>query len=485
MTATPIGQILTNLAAEDPGRPAVTCGGQTVTRRELEARANRLARAYEALGLGQGDLVTVALPNSIEFYEACFAVWKLGATPQPVSWRLPGRELDEIIKLADPAAVIGRPDGHEGRVVIPAGYTPDPALSDAPLPVRVSPSWKALTSGGSTGRPKLVVTQDSGLIDTARRPLNMQPHQVQLIPGPLYHSTPFSAVFGLFIGQHLVVMERFDAAEALRLIEARRVGFMQVVPTMMLRMLRCIEAGQRADLSSVEALWHLGAPCPPWLKEKWIELLGPDRVLELYSCTEAIALTQISGREWLAHRGSVGKPVVGEMKVAGPDGQDLPPGTPGEIYMRRGAGAASAFEYVGAAHRALPGGWESVGDMGWIDADGYIYISDRRVDMIISGGANIYPAEVEAALLAHPRVLSCAVVGLPDDDLGQRVHAVIEPAGPIDETELRLFLAERLVRYKVPRTFRFVDRPLRDDAGKVRRSAIRDQEIAAVSGGAA
>jgi bile acid-coenzyme A ligase len=480
----PIGQILTDLATEDPDRPAVTCGRRSLTRHELESSANRLARAYEQHGVRHGDRVTIALPNSVEFYEACFAVWKLGAVPQPVSWQLPDHEQSTIIELANPSLVVGASSAPAGRAAVARGFAPDQALSDDPLPPVISPAWKAMTSGGSTGRPKLIVTADSGLIDTGRRPMNMQPHQVQLIPGPLYHSTPFSAVYGLFIGQHLVVMEKFDAAEALRLIAHHRVSFAQFVPTHLLRMWRLIEPDpSRYDLSSLDAIWHLAAPCPPWLKRAWIDLLGPERVFELYSCTETIAMTQISGSEWLTHPGSVGRPAVGEMKVFDAAGSEASPGTTGEIYMRRGPGSGNAFDYVGSARRTLPGGWESVGDLGHVDEDGYVYLSDRRADMILTGGANVYPAEVESAILSHPEVVSCAVVGLPDDDLGERVHAVVQAQPGLGQDALREHLASRLVRYKVPRSFRFVTTPLRDDAGKVRRSAIRQAEIDLVGSG--
>lgn len=211
MAVVPIGTGLRLLAREDPGRAALTCEGTTVTRAQLDSRTNRLARAYEALGVTPGALVTIGLPNGIEFYEAAIATWKLGATPQPVSWRLPQRELREIIRLADPVLVVGVADA-EGRASVPAGFQPDPALSAEPLPDRVAPSLKAMTTGGSTGRPKLTIVADRGEFDTGRRPLGMQPHQVNLVCGPLYHNSPFASTLGLFVGQHLVVLRKFDAA---------------------------------------------------------------------------------------------------------------------------------------------------------------------------------------------------------------------------------------------------------------------------------
>lgn len=246
---------------------------------------------------------------------------------------------------------------------------------------------------------------------------------------------------------------------------------------MMLRILRVLqEDPDRYDLGSLQSVWHMAAPCPAWLKEAWIELIGAEKITELYGGTEAQALTIINGVEWLEHRGSVGKPTVGEMKVLDPDGNQHPPGEVGEIYMRPPKGVGVTYRYVGAEPRARDG-WESLGDLGWMDADGYLYISDRRTDLILTGGANVYPAEVEAALMEHPQVETAVVVGLPDDDLGERVHALVQADGELSEDALLAFLGDRLVRYKIPRSFRFVDEPLRDDAGKVRRTQLRDREV--------
>jgi bile acid-coenzyme A ligase len=478
----PIGDILTALAAEDPARPAITCDGRTTTRAELEARANRLARSYAELGVGHGDFVTVALPNGIEFYEACYAIWKLGAVPQPASARLPGPELGRLLALADPALVVGVAAGDaNGRASVPAGFEPDPALSDAPLESRISPSWKAPTSGGSTGESKLIVSGSTGapdLVPIAAR-YRLHPGQTQLVPGPLYHNAPLIvSVTGSALGQHLVVLPRFDAQAALGAIARHRVSFVNLVPTMMARMLRVLDTLPNVyDLSSLEIIWHMGAPCPAWLKKRWIDLVGADRLYEMYGATEAIALTTISGQDWLAHPGSVGRPILGEMKVIDLDGNPAAPGEVGEIVMRRSPGSLPAYHYIGAEARVYDDGWESLGDIGWFDEDGYLYLADRDVDMVLVGGANVYPAEVEAVIMEHPAVLSCAVVGLPDDDLGQRLHAVVQADGELSEAALRAFAADRLVRYKVPRSFRFVSEPLRDDAGKVRRSAVRRVEI--------
>ncbi|WP_238009402.1 AMP-binding protein [Dactylosporangium sp. AC04546] len=483
----PIGQLLSDLAAADPDRLAVTCGPQTVTRAELDAWANRLARAYRDLGVRQGDFVTITLPNSVEFVAATYAVWKLGAVPQPVSHQLPHRERAAIIELAGSSLVVGAQPGEYGdRRCLPAGWTADPSLPDTPIvPAPVSPSWKAPTSGGSTGRPKLIVSRLSGDVDPLADPYRLGTGGVGLVPGPLYHNAPFvAAMQGAFLGNHVVILPRFDATAALEAIDRLRVTWVSLVPTMMLRMWRVVEPDpSRYDLSSLRTVVHGAAPCPEWLKEAWIGLVGAEQLIEVYGGSENQAGTMIDGRDWLAHRGSVGRPFTGEIRILGADGAECPPGEVGEIFMRPDGGAEVPYYYIGAEPRIVDG-WESIGDLGRLDADGYLYLSDRRTDLIVAGGANVYPAEVEAALLEHPGVATCAVLGLPDEDLGQRVHALVQATAAVTADDLRAFLGERLVRYKIPRSFRFVDAPLRDEAGKVRRTALRDHEIS-LNGGTA
>jgi bile acid-coenzyme A ligase len=476
----PLGDILTRLADADADRPIVTCGEQTVTRAELETRANRLARAYQAQGVVVGDLVTLALPNSIELIAALYALWKLGAIPQPVSSRLPDAELARIVDLADPALVIGRCGMVAGRSAIPPGFVPRTGTSSAPLPSAISPAWKAPTSGGSTGLPKVIVAGQSGAFDVQAAVTRFRLHasQVQLVPAPLYHNAPLTvSTLGMAIGQHVVLMERFDARSALELIKQHHVGFLNLVPTMMLRILRILEQEPSAyDLSSLEIVWHMGGPCAPWLKRRWLEMVGPERLYELYGSTETVAGTTISGQEWLAHPETVGRPAYGEIKIVDVAGHALPSGELGEIAMRA-TKASPGYRYIGAQARSIGDGWEVFGDLGHLDEDGYLHLSDRRLDMLVMGGANIYPAEVEAAITEHPDVVSCVVVGLPDEDLGERAHAVVEVGGPVEEETLCAFLKARLAPNKVPRSFRFVTTPLQDEAGKVRRSAVREREI--------
>lgn len=478
-----LGAKLKQHARFQPNAPAVSLDAETRTYAELHRRTNRICRALQQLGVKQGDLVTLGLPNSIGFVEACYGIWKAGATPQPVSFRLPKAELEAIIELARTPIVIA---DFQHEVPVPL-LTVEKllAMSDDESDVEdlIPPVSKAPTSGGSTGRPKLILAGQPGVTakETAEIGVwRLTPDDIAVLPAPLYHNAGFGMMMSsTTVGCHLVLMPRFDPEATLAEIEKRRATWTYLVPTMMNRIWRLPdEVRRRYDISSLKTLWHLAAPCPPWLKEAFIHWVGPEVVMELYAGTEAQAVTIISGAEWLTHRGSVGKVVAGEMRACDEDGNPLPPRETGEIYMRRPEGAPPTYKYIGATAKTLPGGWESLGDIGWFDEEGYLYLADRRTDMILVGGSNVYPAEIEAALEEHPSVQSCAVIGLPDDDLGAKVHAIVQAKGEVTAEELKAHLAERLVTYKQPRSFEFVAEPLRDDAGKVRRTALRDERIA-------
>jgi bile acid-coenzyme A ligase len=485
VSETPLGVQVGVLAREAPDRPALTCGDLTFTRAELDVRTNRLARAYRDLGVTRDSFVTIGLPNGCAFFEAVVATWKLGAVPQPISSRLPAAERRAIIDLADPSLVVGvDPAEVPGRPTVPAGFEPDTSASSDPLPPAIGASYKAPTSGGSTGRPKLIVAMQPGTweaLDGFANLLRIPSGGVHLVTGPLYHNGPFAtSVLALLKGNHVVVMPRFDAAGALALVERHRADWMYAVPTMMHRIWRLPpEERARYDVSSLRVVLHMAAPCPMWLKEAWIGWLGGESVLELYGGTEAQAITFITGDEWLEHRGSVGRPVLGEMRVLDTDGNEVPRGEVGEIWMRRGEDAPPSYRYVGATPKTRPGDWESLGDMGRQDEEGYIYLSDRETDMILVGGANVYPAEIEAALDEHPGVAASCAIGLPDDEYGNAVHAIVQAKDALTGAELEAFLASRLARYKRPRTYEFVTMPLRGDDGKVRRTALRAERLAA------
>lgn len=471
---TPLSTRLRLLAESAPDSPAVSDGDTVLTRAGLDASTNRLARAFAERGVRHGDLVSIGLPNGVRHVESSVAAWKLGAVPQPVSHRLPPGELASVLEVADPALVVGLEPAD--RPWVPDGLDTS-GYDDGPLPEVVGPSWKAPTSGGSTGRPKVIVAGQTASVEEvlARADgLRIDRDGVMLAPAPLYHNAPYMfSLMALLQGHHVVIGKRFDAQRTLDLVERHRVTWLYVVPTMMSRILRLPDPGA-ADLSSLRTVLHVGAPCPPDVKRGWLELAGPDVVVELYAGTESQASTFIDGHEWLAHPGSVGRVARGEMSVRGPDFAELPPGQVGDIWMRTIDGPPT-YHYLGATAEERDG-WETLGDMGHLDSDGYLYLADRRTDMVLVGGANVYPAEVEGVLDAHPDVLGSAVIGLPDDDYGQVVHAIVHAPASVEES-LRAHVAGRLAPYKTPRSYEFVDQPLRDDAGKVRRSALRAERV--------
>jgi bile acid-coenzyme A ligase len=475
------GARLSQVAREKPDAPAITDATHTLTWREFDRRTNRIARGLAKAGVKFGDVVSIALPNTAAYLEVAFGLWKAGATPQMLSYRLPTHEADAVLELAGAPILVTDGSVQSSR----PSFSPEALLAlgedDTPVPDVTAPVFKAATSGGSTGRPKLIMSGAPGIaMATGGGVYRIGPDDTCVVPGPLYHNAPFvCSSNALTQGAHVVLMPRFDAEETLRNVDRHKATWLYVVPTMMSRIWKLPEAVKAGyDVSSLHTVWHMAAPCPPWLKEAWIHWIGPDAIMELYAGTEAQSATIITGREWLEHRGSVGQVRAGEMATFNEAGERLPLGEIGEIYLRRPEGSPPSYQYRGATARTLPGGWESLGDIGYFDADGYLYLADRRTDMILVGGGNVYPAEIEAALDEHPNVQSSAVVGLPDEDMGASLHAIVQPKGDLTEAELREHLRELLVPYKQPRSYEFVEGNIRDDAGKVRRTALRDQRIA-------
>lgn len=478
------GRRLTELAeqyGEQTALVQVARGGaeRTISWRELERRANQVARLLAGRGVGQGSTVAVALVNSGEHFFSTFATWKLGATVLPLRWDLPAWERDRLLDLAQPAAVVAAwEDAPPGTVDLTA-LDGSRSLDDGPLEDRVADPARAIATSGSTGRPKLIVTPGPGLYNTdpAVRAMTMtkvRDRATQLVISPLYHTNGFACLNGLLDGQTLVVMERFDAALAVALIERHKVNTAITVPTMLQRIAEVPDVKSH-DFSSIEAILYGGAPLAGWVVRAWFDLVGPEHFFFSYGGTEALGLTMARGDEWLAHEGTVGRPVGCELEILDDEGNEVPTGEIGNIFMRQLSGA-STFVYVGAnMPKRTPDGFTTYGDLGWVDADGYLYIADRRVDMIISGGANVYPAEVELALSEHEGVADVVVIGLPDPEWGQRVHAVVQPvdhAHPPAEEDLRAHSRARLAAYKVPKSFEIVERVVRSDAGKVSRSAL-------------
>ncbi len=472
-------------AQRAPDEVVVICaredgGADTLTRREFDQWSSRLAHRLLEAGVGPGDFVAVILPNCVEHLVATLAAYKAGGTPMPVSYSMPPEERDGLLALASPRCIVGDMDDLEAisRADVHALDAYPDTLPEGGVPNPV----KALGSGGSTGKPKLIVTPGPFQFPEGEHPtaklLRFVPDDLQYSPGPLYHNGPFFFTqVMLFHGGRILINERFNAGRMLDLIEEFRPTALNLVPTMMQRMLREPDVENR-DLSSVRLLWHYAAACPEWAKRGCIELFGPETVLELWAATEATGITVIDGAEWLEHPGSVGRGVLTEFRIVDEDRKVLPPGEVGEIFSRFGDGTAG-YQYLGANELETVGdGFVSVGDLGYVDEEGYLYLADRRTDMIISGGANIFPAEVEAVISSHPAVQDVAVVGLVDEDLGRRVHAIVEPRNssvPPDVEELTALCLKELARYKVPRAFEIVAKLPRNEAGKIRRLALREE----------
>jgi bile acid-coenzyme A ligase len=490
------GRRLAELAEMQPDATAfifVTTNGAEwpVTWQQLEHRSNRMARGLAERGIGQGDMVVIELPNSVEHVVAAFATWKVGGCVLPLRWDLPAWERERVLAVAEPALVVGRrTEAGPWQSVTPESLD-DPASSVDQLPDRIPDPARAIASSGSTGVPKVICGSGSGVYmptsieNSAALALGQRAGQVQLVPAPFYHTNGSLIAFtALLQGQSLIVMERFVADLALELIERHRVNTLTATTIMLQRMARSPDVDTR-DLSSVESLLHGAAPLPQWLARFWIDRVGPAGFFIAYGSTENAGTCFVRGDEWLQRPGTVGRPVNTELRIRDDEGRDLPPGQVGMIHLRRPGGAAPVFRYLGDVPSSTgTDGFTVLGDLGWLDDDGYLFLADRRVDMIISGGANVYPAEVEAALTEHAAVADAVVIGLPDEEWGERVHAVVQPVSPGEPPptvdELRAHCRERLAAYKVPKTIEFVDRLPRNDAGKIRRGDLTRER----SGGA-
>ena len=463
------------LARQDGGEDALDWG-------TLDRWANRLARLMAARGVGAETMVCVGLYNSLEHYAATIAAWRCGACVLPLSPRMPDHEFTGMVGLLETKFVVSdRADADLSTAAV-AGLRVGGAWADAELPDVTADPGKAIGSGGSTGRSKIIVDPrpwarvPGNVADVAR--IGFRSRDVQLVAGPLYHNSPFTwSHYGLFEDQPLVVMERFDPARAVDLIERYRCAFMFFPPIMLLRISRLPDLASR-DLSSIRMIFQTAAACPVWLNRFWIERVGPEHMVEAYGSSEATGSTVMGGVEWLAHPGSVGRPDPANcaMKILDAEFNEVPAGTVGEIFFRSTKHPEPTYLYIGSPPaKSTPDGFASVGDLGYVDDDGYLFIVDRRIDMIVTGGANVYPAEVEAALTEHPSVADAAVIGLADEEWGRRVHAVIETARPgeaLDEGEVTAWLRQRLTSYKLPKTYEFTDALPRDPSGKIRRSAL-------------
>lgn len=466
------------LAEERPDEPVCRFvgqdgGGPAPTWRELDRRASQLAGALAARGLGLGDRLALAIPNSPHLVVSVLAGWKLGAVPVPVRWDLPDWERARVRDVIAPRVHLGAED---------VSWIDATERLDVPdLPDAVSPQANGICSSGSTGTPKVIVSERPAVYDPTLgtpfmatwRPVARP--QTILVPAPMYHANGFATLFNLIAGDRLVVMERFDAARAVEAVERHRISTFTATPTMLQRIADLPGVDDR-DLSSIDWILQGAAPMPPSLVHRWAGLIGADRIVMVYGMTEGLGFTALRGGEWMAHQGSVGRGVRDtEVRILDGDGNDLPTGEIGEIYLR--SPMSAGYRYLGdAAPRARTfDGFSTVGDLGHVDAEGYLYLVDRRVDMIVTGGANVYPAEVETALIDHPAIADIVVVGLRDPEWGRRVHAIVEPADPAAppaEADVVAYAKGRLAPYKVPKTVELVDAIPRSEATKVNRRAL-------------
>ena len=471
-------QRLRQLATEQPD--AVVCTHidpegreRQLTSADLDRWSSQLAGAMAAKGLRLGDRLGLSLRNSPELVVSAFAGWKVGATPVPVRWDLPDWELEQLRRVVEARLHLGDDD---------LGWIRATADAEVPdLPDVVAPRLQGICSSGSTGTPKIIVSGVPAVFSPVFstpmlelwRPVPRP--QVVMVLAPMYHVNAFVTLQNLLAGDRLVVLERFDAARAVDAVERHGVTTFTATPTMLQRIADLPRVDDR-DLSSLEWILQGAAPMPPSLVHRWADLIAAERIVMAYGMTEAIGITALTGDEWLAHEGSVGRGLrETEVRILDPRGDEVPTGEVGEIFLRSPSYGGS--DYLGDAPQ-LPttaDGFRSVGDMGYVDADGFLYVVDRRVDLIVSGGANVFPAQVEQALIDHPKIADVVVIGLRDDTWGRRVHAIVEPADPDDPPtadEVIAYAKGRLAAHKVPKTVELVDAMPRSAATKVNRSRL-------------
>jgi bile acid-coenzyme A ligase len=478
------GARLSQLAAAQPDGIAVTCelwrgGEQALTWLQLEHWVNRLAHRLSESAVGPRAFVAINIPNSIEHVVATLATFKLGGCPMPIGYRLPPAERDAMMALASPKAIISDAPGLDG--ISREAMRSLERYPSTPPPDAVPQPFKAIASGGSTGKPKLIVSPGAWCLPPSAHPfalvMGIGPGECLYSPGPLYHNQAFMfSQVALFAGASIVINEKFDADRALAAVERYRPTILNVVPTMMQRMARAPSFQQR-DLASLKALWHMAAACPEWVKRAWIDRIGGARVCEIWAATEVTGASTINGEEWLRRPGSVGRGFRTEIRILDGRREPLPINQIGEIFTRFNQGAPQ-YQYLGAAPlETVDEEFASVGDLGYLDEEGYLFLADRRTDLIITGGANVYPAEVESLLTQFDGVHDAIVIGVKDDDLGRRVHALIEPSPGCSPSpaELDAELRRRLAAYKVPRSYEMVESLPRDEAGKIRRGKLRDE----------
>jgi long-chain acyl-CoA synthetase len=483
-----------------PDVVAIRSAQRDLTFAELNGRVNQLARALRARGLTTGDSIALICSNRPEFVETLYAAQRTGLRLTPVNWHLTAEEINYILRDCNARAVVvdGRfvenvaqaLDGVDARallVVDGAGerfedYEQALAAESAEnIEDPVLGSTMGYTSG-TTGRPK-GVHRPSGTpaVTTNYATEYVAGKDVNLVTGPLYHAAPlaFSLSLPMTKGAGVVLMDKWDAEETLRLIEKHRITHTHLVPTMFHRMISLPqEVKDRYDVSSLRHIWHGAAPCPVPVKQALMDWLGPI-VWEYYAATEGFG-SVVGPHEWLARPGTVGHPEPGHIRILDDAREDLPAGVPGTIYLR--APETGRFVYLGDEEKTSSsylGDYYTLGDVGYLDEDGWLFLTDRSVDLIISGGVNVYPAEVEAVLITHPSVGDVGVIGVPDPEWGESVKAVVElqpgyEATPALAEELSTWARERLAHFKCPRTVDFVEELPRTPSGKLSKRTLRE-----------
>src|ERR1700760_3199573 len=496
-----------------PLQPAfiMASSGEAVTYRELEARSNRLAHLFRKRGLKRLDHYAIFMENNSRYLESCSSGERAGLYFTCVNSYLTASELAYILTNSQSRilitsvakldvareaikecpkvelCIVADGPGESDRIVGLAEATAD--LPATPI-ADESVGTAMLYSSGTTGRPKGILrplpeqppSQNLPLFDFLIRLWQYREGLVYLSPAPLYHSAPQAAVnLTIRMGGTAIIMERFDREHYLALIETWGITHTQLVPTMFSRLLKLPdEARTRHDLSSLEIAIHAAAPCPALVKDDMIKWWGPI-IHEYYGATEGLGFTACNSEEWLAHRGTVGKVLLGELHILDDNMQECPTGTPGTIWFK----TASPFEYFNDPERTKEarspdGSMSTVGDVGYVDADGYLHLTDRATFMIISGGVNIYPQECENLLITHPKIADAAVFGVPNADLGEEVKAVVQPLpgiapGPDLAEELIAFCGQALSRQKVPRSIDFETELPRLPTGKLYKRLLRDR----------
>ena len=491
-------------------RPAIVMAstGHTVTYGDLEDLSNQVAHLFRDLGCQRGDGVAVLMENHPLFLVLSWAAYRCGLYFTAISYRLQPEEVEYIVNDCEAKVLITSEmltdtfNSLKGKLVnnpacfmlggvVEGASSLEDAIRDQPKTPIADESYgdRMLYSSGTTGRPKGIrralseaaFGEDSGDVMAQNR-YNYDDETVYLSPAPLYHSAPIGFTMTVTrFGGTVIVMERFDAEQALAFIERYRVTHAQWVPTMFVRMLKLPDATRlQYDLSSMKTAVHAAAPCPIDVKEKMIEWWGPI-IHEYYSGTEANGRTALDSEEWLSHKGSVGRAVVGKLRILDEETQEeLPAGEIGGVYFE----SDRKFEYYNAPDKTKGAtskqGYTTLGDVGYVDEEGYLYLTDRKSFMIISGGVNIYPQETENALIGHPAVADVAVFGVPNEEFGEEVKAVVQPAdmsdaGPALEAELIAFCRDKISHIKCPKSIDFMEELPRHPTGKLYKRLLKDR----------